>query len=699
MSIKVGYMTIPGVKPDGTNPNPKFKRMTKQRTFVTHGKFPEKVKRDLGNTTYTLPYRTQDRYTSDRKPIEIKTITLENEYLIARFTPEFGGKLWSLFDKENNRELLMANSVVQPRNLAIRNAWTSGGIEWNFGSFGHTYFTCDDVFCAIMEKDGQEFLRIYEFERAKECVFQIDFLLPKDSHCLYSHVKITNPNNEDVTTYWWTNVAVPEDGKTRVLSSLENVIAICGENLTYEKLPYLSIMDGDLSYPINASRSFDYFFQPNKKVKTTWEASVNKDGFAFYDRATYPLIYHKMFCWGNHKAGKHWQQYLSDDEHGDYIELQAGIARSQMHDKLFPKNSSFEWTQCFGGTFISPNEIHDSDFHSANIAFGNHIDELISEKSLFDIDKKLKKLAKVKTKKKNIVHYGSGWGALELLREKKVGDINLPKNLCFPKCSITKEQKKWIELLNNGYIKETETKEIPLSWMTSKKWLDLLDESIKTKGGNWLSYLHLGNMLYEYWDISHVTNETLNWEYAKEYEDKAEETWQKSDTIKSNVFAKRNLAILYKVKGDFAKTEKYYDELFSLPESTCDPCFASEYMSFLCETSKFEKALSLYNRLPRKIQKNDSVTLCFAKCALKLNMPEKIKYIFDHDFATIREGETSLSDYWFEYNARLLAKKRNISYEDNEIALLEESEKDFPPPYRIDFRMSYDKKQKYRKTE
>ena len=70
------------------------------------------------------------------------------------------GKLYSLFDKVNNRDLLMTNCVYQPGNLAIRNAWHSGGIEFNFGNIGHHYFTCDNLFVALLKDEQGNFLLI-----------------------------------------------------------------------------------------------------------------------------------------------------------------------------------------------------------------------------------------------------------------------------------------------------------------------------------------------------------------------------------------------------------------------------------------------------------------------------------------------------------------------------------------------------------
>jgi hypothetical protein len=306
---------------------------------------------DLGGRSPVLPYKVQDRYSRKRVPMKMKTIIMENEFLKAVFWPENGGRLYSLFDKVNNCELLMANPAYQPGNLAIRNAWLSGGIEWNFGALGHHYYTCDHLYAAVLrDENGCEFVRMYEYERTKCAVYQIDFHLPEGSPLLCSHVKVFNPFKEDTTTYWWTNIAIPEDGNTRVLSSTDMAIVFADGGLSYEQVPDISLFPGkDRSYPHNATRGFDYFFQAPDGVRSAWEAGAYSDGVVFFDRACAPLLYHKMFCWGNHAAGKHWQEYLADPDKGYYIEIQGGFARSQIHNKLFPARSSIEWTQCFGG--------------------------------------------------------------------------------------------------------------------------------------------------------------------------------------------------------------------------------------------------------------------------------------------------------------------------------------------------------------
>ena len=126
-----------------------------------------------------LPYTVQDRYDRNRKECDIRTIVMENDFIKAEFLPDWGGRLWSLVDKTEGRELLYKNEVLQPANLAIRNAWFSGGIEWNVGQYGHAFTTCSTVgFASVRASNGEEFLRMYSYERCKDFFWQIDFHLP-----------------------------------------------------------------------------------------------------------------------------------------------------------------------------------------------------------------------------------------------------------------------------------------------------------------------------------------------------------------------------------------------------------------------------------------------------------------------------------------------------------------------------------------
>lgn len=691
--MRVEIMTIPGAEIKGVNPLPKFRerdiRLPKCGKSMT-----DELKKDLGACVKVLPYLVQDRYSREKTPLKIKTCVLENKYLKAVFMPEYGGRLYSLYDKVHKRDLVMKNPVIQPGNLAIRNAWLSGGIEWNIGSLGHTYTTCDNVFAARMsDGGGNEFLRIYEFERCTNVFWQVDFHLPEDSEQLFAHVKIINPFNEDTTTYWWTNIAVEDRGKTRILCSSEEAV-FTNSLLEYGRLPYTDGMPGiDISYPGNISKSFEYFFQPKDNDDTAWEAAAYEDGTVFYECSTAPLLYRKLFCWGNHRGGKHWQEFLSQKGSGYYAEIQSGIARTQLHDKIMRAGTQLEWTQCFGGMKLDKNALHGVELHDAN----KYLDEKINIRSqIIDIDKKMKCAACMEVQPDSIIHNGSGWGALESMRMETEHDSEVPKSMFFPKSTMDKMQYPWVYLLEHGIMPDESPDKIPDSWLTSSKWLKLMEKGIKNAGGKtWYSLLHYGTALYEQTDNGKIAAETINWAAKAEFEEKAEKAWLESVNLCPSVWAYRNLAVMQKKAED---SERFYDKAFELKTAACDFSIAVEYIDLLCKIKKYQKAWELYLSLPKSIQTADRIMISVSVAASELKKTAFLEEFFRHEHFAVREGERTLTDVWFKYNAILLAEKNNIiNPTAKQLKEFETAAKiDCPPPEYIDFRMTLGENEKYR---
>lgn len=104
---------------------------------------------DYGYRETSYPYTQQNAYLEETEQ-EITVAVLENESLYAEFLPTLGGRLWKLFDKKKRKDVLYTNDVIRFRNLSIRNAWFSGGVEWNCGIIGHSPFTCSQMYCAFV---------------------------------------------------------------------------------------------------------------------------------------------------------------------------------------------------------------------------------------------------------------------------------------------------------------------------------------------------------------------------------------------------------------------------------------------------------------------------------------------------------------------------------------------------------------------
>ena len=379
--------------------------------------------------------------------------------------PELGGRLYSLFDKENQHELLFTNPILQFANLSILNAWFSGGIEWNMGQYGHTFGTCSPVHIAkLIDEDGNEFIRIYDYERTRNFYWAIDCHLPTGAKNLRVHVRIINDQSEMTPMYWWTNIAVRETPKARVFGSTDEVIFVDQGFAGYGsgKLPYLpTVPDVDLSFPQNFPFANEYFFQNPKSISSPWESILYEDGQVFYERSTAALRYKKMFCWGNHVGGRGWQEFLSDASSPNffpYLELQAGLAPTQLHGYQMPGNSAISFTQFFGSfTKIENQQLLNVKWSAAQEKISDQIEKVVPKDLLESENLRFEKLATQTPLE--ILYQGNSWGALEQMRREKSGE-KIPAGFIFESARNV-QISEWIELLETGNFPDSEVNETP----------------------------------------------------------------------------------------------------------------------------------------------------------------------------------------------------------------------------------------------
>jgi hypothetical protein len=88
--------------------------------------------------------------------------------------------------------------------------------------------------------------------------------------------------------------------------------------------------------------------------------------------------------------------------------------------------------------------------------------------------------------------------------------------------------------------------------------------------------------------------------------------------------------------------------------------------------------------LPEPIRRHERVQLLWARAAIEVGRLEGVEKIFEHEFATIREGEVSLTDLWFAWHEKRLAMTEHLPIDDH---LRQRVRRQFPPPRQIDFRM------------
>lgn len=326
-TLKIEEMIIRSADLNGESPLPSILPVLNVQTRKTISlDEDDEIFFDMGKIRSIYPYTQQDLYDRPLAEKKYRSVVLENDYLKAVFLPELGGRLWSLYDKVEGRELLYVNDCVRFCNLALRNAWFSGGVEWNIGMIGHTPFTCSPLFAAVLESgDCTPVLRMYEYERIRNVTYQMDFSLPKTSKMLICRMRIVNLNDSTIPMYWWSNIAAPETEHTRVIVPADS--AYYSYLTVIDKTPIPYRRGKDVSYPMNTECSMDYFYKiPDTDRK--YIAAVGRDGYGLVQTSTRRLKGRKLFVWGQGQGGQTWQRFLTDKA-GNYCEIQAGLGRTQ----------------------------------------------------------------------------------------------------------------------------------------------------------------------------------------------------------------------------------------------------------------------------------------------------------------------------------------------------------------------------------
>lgn len=580
-----------------------------------------------GDVENAFPYRYIDMYDRSLEEREYDSVVLENEYLKATFMPDFGGKLWSLIDKETGRDLLFKNSVVRPCNLAVRNAWMSGGVEWNCGFLGHHPYTCSRINTAITElDDGTPVLRFYYFERIRAVFVQMDFFLPDGERFLYARMRITNPNKSVVPMYWWSNIAVEEKAGDRVVVPTNKSYTMVDGDVIKIDIPKRNGID--VTYPARNLTANDYFWVlPDDARK--YICQLDSNGYGLCQTSTSRLLGRKLFIWGDSQGGDKWKNFLTaDDESGSYSEIQCGLAHTQYECLPMPPHTVWEWCEAYGAMQADASKIHGS-WEDAKREAENRLSALLCEDKLEKILVDTRDMARCKAEK--IIYSVDGWGALEIARRKKYGGAIMCEHLDFG--SVTDEQQVWVSLMENGTVGEHDPSDVPVSYNRQTEWLELLKASIADRDrNNWYAYYLLGSAQVA----------------EKEY-DAAKENLVKSISLCDSAWANFAMAIVERKLG--GNEIDYMLKAYNLRPN--DISVAKQVFKSLFEHEKASDLIELFENADALIQENPRCRLYYACALAKMGRIVEAEAVICPDggylvVPDIRECELTITKLWVD---------------------------------------------------
>lgn len=575
-----------------------------------------------GRVPSVAPYLIQDRYSRERTETAHPVAILENKVLRATFLLGAGGRLWSLVHKPTGEELLFRNDILQPANLALRNAWFAGGVEWNIGTIGHAPGTFAPIHAArVVTDDGSPVLRLYEFDRIREVVYQIDAHLPEGSEALLIYVKIVNPNDHDVPMYWWSNIAVEQTRDSRVFTPADEAWNYSYDN-TLRRVAVAPTVDADVTYPGRATDAADYFFDLGG-AERPWIAAINGSGTGLVQTSTRQLRGRKLFLWGTGTGGRRWQRWLTGSERS-YLEIQAGLARTQFEHLRMPANSEWAWVESYG-RIAAPAESATATWPLAREAMAAAVEDAFPADGLTNalvMAGKIGNRIPVET-----LHVASGWGALEKQARLRDGDtsLELPSTPFHPE-SIGEEESHWLAALDGAYP-ELEPSEFPSSVQIHAQWERVLERS-----SGWTAAALRGVVQAYQGDL-----------------EGARASWVQSNALTPNALSWRNLAALDLHLGENEDAVAAYSRALALAPG--NPWLAAEALRAFIAVGEYGKALELIDSLTDQERGRGRIRMYEAQVALRSGDLETVGEILHNDLEVpdLREGEDSLHRLWADY--------------------------------------------------
>ncbi|MGW2479987.1 DUF5107 domain-containing protein [Streptomyces sp. NPDC001571] len=632
-TVRRAVLTLPGAPLGEANPLPALRPRDELHQLDERARdgLPRDMARQIGYAPLEtlLPVRVLDGYGRERATVELDTVVIENDRLRATVLPGLGGRVHSLFHKPTGRELLYTNPVFQPADFALNGAWFSGGIEWNIGATGHTTLSCAPLHAALVPApDGGQMVRLWEWERLRDLPFQVDLWLPDDSDFLYVGVRVRNPHERTAPVYWWSNIAVEEGERTRVLAPAEEAWHF-GYERTLRRVPVPEFDGADRTYPLRSEHPADYFYEVPDGARR-WIASLDGDGQGLVQTSTDTLRGRKLFLWGSGRGGRRWQEWLTEPGTVGYAEIQAGLARTQLEHVPLDPGAEFAWLEAYGPLSADGALVHGDDWAAARAEAEDRLERALPRATVEEAYAAWRPFADTEPGER--LATGSGWGALEVLRT----GAKLP-GTPFPELTLNQEQRPWLELLHNGVLPEPRRVTPPGPTLVAAHWRDMLE----TAPADPLTEYHLG---VAQWHAGDRAQAIRSWERGLPL---APSRWP----------LLRCLAVADQLAGHASRAADRYAEAYDdfcqerregEPWTAADAALGREAIEALLAADRPADARAIWDRLRPAVRARGRFRLVEAQLLLAEGEPDAARALFDAGFevADLREGAEILNEVW-----------------------------------------------------
>ncbi|TKG92910.1 DUF5107 domain-containing protein [Puteibacter caeruleilacunae] len=266
------------------------------------------------------PYYYFNGYTSQSVEQKWKMVILENDYIRVFVCPDIGGKIWGAIEKSTGKEFLYFNHVVKFRDVAMRGAWTSGGLEYNFGDIGHIPTCATPVdYYTRKNDDGSVSCIVGATDLPSQTKWSVEIKVSPKKAFFETTAKWFNITPLPCSYYHWMNAAAKSSGNLEFLYPGNKHIGHGGE---------VGDWPNSNGKAINFYENNDFGFYKSYHVVNSYSNFFggywHNDDFGFGHWSNYDdKPGKKLWIWGLSQQGMIWKDLLTDND-GQYIEFQAG---------------------------------------------------------------------------------------------------------------------------------------------------------------------------------------------------------------------------------------------------------------------------------------------------------------------------------------------------------------------------------------
>ena len=286
------------------------------------------------------PYRFYGSKRFQVTPRKLRLLVAENAYLKIAMCPEYGGRLYYLYDKVRRREVIhRINTDAKFYNAGMGFQYVGGGLELNLPN-AHSQTNARPRECvARRNADGSVSLIMSDTERIGRIHWSVAFTLSPGEARVRQDVRIANETAVESRYLYWANCGIPLQDNTEYIypeakGAMHGKAEMVYSWPVYEgaNLALIKNLDEMLGlYMLDAREGFFGYFSHDDKAGLAHYADVND------------VPGKKYWSWGWHETARHTRFTHTDGQ--PYGEVQAGrVVIQEVFDRLFPMTSQ-TWTE------------------------------------------------------------------------------------------------------------------------------------------------------------------------------------------------------------------------------------------------------------------------------------------------------------------------------------------------------------------